>query len=248
MTQGTPLLLGASAEAWFAVDPGGTILELNEAAAGLVGLEPARAAGVKCHELLRGHGFDGTPICRDDCPYLDVDREDAVPGPLDMLVVAARGTAAARELELRVHHLPIRRQGRPLVVHLLEDVRTRRRHERIGARLEALRTGVPVAAGPLTERQLQVLRLVVEGMSSLQIAGQLGIRPATARNYVARVLDRLGVSSRSSALLSFLVDPGQPDRPDPGASPPAQGQAGPGAARGEGNRTRSRRAARGRST
>lgn len=248
MTQGAPLLLGASAEAWFAVDPWGTILELNEAAAGLLGLEPARAAGVKCYELLRGHGFEGTPICRDDCPYLDVDREEAAPGPLEMLAVAAGGTAAARELELRVHHLPIRRQGRPLVVHLLEDVRTRRRHERIGAKLEALRMGMPVAAGPLTKRQLQVLRLVVEGMSSLQIAGQLGIRPATARNYVGRVLDRLGVSSRSSALLYFLVDPGQPGRPDAGASPPAQGHAGPGTERGGGHRTRPRRAARERST
>jgi len=218
MTQGSTRLFGPSEEAWFVVDPAGTILELNEAAAGLIGLEPARATGVKCHELLRGHGADGTPICRVDCPYL-VDQRRAAPSPVDMLVPAPRGSAQAQDLDLQVHHLAIRGQGRPLVAHLLEDVRIRRRHERIGARLEGLRMGVPAAAGPLTKRELQVLRLVVEGLSSVQIAGELGIQPATARNYVARVLDKLGVSSRSSALLHYLVDPGQPDRPDAGASP-----------------------------
>lgn len=220
--QGPTRLFGASGDAWFVIDPGGTILELSEAAGGLLGLEPARATGMKCYELLRGHGADGTPICRVDCPYL-VDQRRAAQGPVDMLVPAPRGSAEAQDLDLQVHHLAIRGRDRPLVVHLLEDVRIRRRQERIGAKLEALRMGLPVAGGPLTKRELQVLRLVVEGMSSAQIAGELGIQPATARNYVARVLDKLGVSSRSSALLHYLVDPGQPDRPDAGALPAAPG-------------------------
>lgn len=240
MTQASTRLFGPSGEAWFVINPAGTILELNEAAAGLLGLEPARATGVKCYALLRGHGADGTPICRADCPYL-VDPRGAAQSPVDMLVPASRGGAETQDLDLQVHHLAIQGQGGPLVVHLLEDVRIRRRHERIGARLEGLRMGVPVAAGPLTKRELQVLRLVVEGMSSAQIAGELGIQPATARNYVARVLDKLGVSSRSSALLHFLVDPGQPGRSDAGASPAVRGPARRKAVRGGGNRPRPRR-------
>jgi DNA-binding CsgD family transcriptional regulator len=139
-----------------------------------------------------------------------------------------------------MHHLAIRSGRQVLVLHLLENVRARRRNERIGARLEALRMGVPDAAGSLTKREFEVLRLVVEGLSSVQIAAQLGIRPVTARNYVARVLDRLGVSSRSSALMRYLVGPSPSGGPDAGASPAVHGPAGRTTVRGGGNGPRPR--------
>ncbi len=48
MTQGSTRLFGPSGEAWFVVNPAGTLLELNEAAAGLLGLGlPESGSGMR---------------------------------------------------------------------------------------------------------------------------------------------------------------------------------------------------------
>lgn len=63
------------------------------------------------------------------------------------------------------------------------------------------RAGVPAGNGPaaalpiggLTERERQVLSLVVAGLSNQEIARELGLLPATVKNHVHRVLHKLGV-------------------------------------------------------
>jgi DNA-binding NarL/FixJ family response regulator len=58
----------------------------------------------------------------------------------------------------------------------------------------------PRPAG-LTERQVQVLRLVARGLSNRAIAAELVISPRTAEHHVQDVYARLGVSSRAAATL-----------------------------------------------
>jgi non-specific serine/threonine protein kinase len=52
-------------------------------------------------------------------------------------------------------------------------------------------------AGPLTARQLEVARLVAEGLTDRQIAARLVISPRTAESHVEQILARLGVRSRA---------------------------------------------------
>ncbi len=59
--------------------------------------------------------------------------------------------------------------------------------------------GVPGQGMPLTQREIQVLRLVDEGLTNKEIASRLHISAATARNHVHNILDRLGVRTRSRA-------------------------------------------------
>jgi DNA-binding NarL/FixJ family response regulator len=54
----------------------------------------------------------------------------------------------------------------------------------------------------LTNRQLEVLRLLAEGMSTAQIADDLGLSRTTVRNYIANVLAALGVHSRLQAVIT----------------------------------------------
>ena len=51
----------------------------------------------------------------------------------------------------------------------------------------------------LTDREWQVLRCVVDGLSTIQIAAALQVRPSTARTHVQNVLAKLGVHSRLQA-------------------------------------------------
>jgi DNA-binding NarL/FixJ family response regulator len=58
----------------------------------------------------------------------------------------------------------------------------------------------PRPAG-LTERQVEVLRLVAEGLSNPKIAERLVISRRTAEHHVQEVYARIGVSSRAGAAL-----------------------------------------------
>ena len=53
---------------------------------------------------------------------------------------------------------------------------------------------------PLSERELDVLRLVAEGMSNAEIAERLVVSVGTVKTHVHNLLDKLGVSSRTQAI------------------------------------------------
>jgi DNA-binding NarL/FixJ family response regulator len=62
--------------------------------------------------------------------------------------------------------------------------------------------GAPTPAEPaqaLTDRELEILRLVAQGDSNPEIAGKLHLAPGTVRNYVSAILAKLGVSDRTQA-------------------------------------------------
>ena len=48
----------------------------------------------------------------------------------------------------------------------------------------------------LTERELEVLRMVARGMSNAEIAEELTISPATAKTHVAHLLTKLDARDR----------------------------------------------------
>ena len=54
---------------------------------------------------------------------------------------------------------------------------------------------------PLTERELEVLRLMARGWSNQRIAKELSITERTVRFHVGNVLGKLGVSSRTEAVV-----------------------------------------------
>lgn len=54
-------------------------------------------------------------------------------------------------------------------------------------------------AQKLTERELDVLRLLAKGMTNADIAAALHLSEGTVRNYISAILDKLGVSDRTQA-------------------------------------------------
>ncbi len=57
---------------------------------------------------------------------------------------------------------------------------------------------------PLTKRELQVLRMLANGLGNKEIAGQLGISSHTAKFHVAQILAKLGASSRTEAVTTAI--------------------------------------------
>lgn len=85
----------------------------------------------------------------------------------------------------------------------LADEALRRLLERCARQARELRSGaaVPVAhaAAELSEREVQVLRLIAGGQSNKHIARALGLSPHTVKRHVARILDKTGRNSRLQA-------------------------------------------------
>jgi len=62
----------------------------------------------------------------------------------------------------------------------------------------------PPTPEPLTEREVEVLKLVARGRSNQEIAEQLVISEATARTHVSNILRKLHLASRTQAALYAL--------------------------------------------
>ena len=63
----------------------------------------------------------------------------------------------------------------------------------------------PAAPGlDLTEREREVLALMIEGLNNTQIAGRLTVSPSTIKSHVSNILAKLGVASRTEAVTLAL--------------------------------------------
>jgi two-component system NarL family response regulator len=62
-------------------------------------------------------------------------------------------------------------------------------------------SGGAIAPPPLTERELEVIRALAQGMSDRQIAGSLGISEKTVRNHTSNIYRKLHIFDRTQAVI-----------------------------------------------
>lgn len=89
-----------------------------------------------------------------------------------------------------------------------------------------------IGAVPLSAREIDVVRCVAEGLTNRGIAQRLKLTEHTVKNYMFRIFDKLGVSSRLEVLLYALGKSNVPGttatrRPSPALGLPARAAASP---------------------
>ncbi|HKX66182.1 MAG TPA: HD domain-containing phosphohydrolase [Intrasporangium sp.] len=156
-----------------------------EDVARLAGQHHERCDGSGYHRGLRGPDL---PLASRVLAAADRYQRDVEGGPRRAPLSARE---AASGLASAVRGGALDREAVDAVLHVTGDVARRRSH----------------AVGGLTDRQLEVLRLVTTGLSNRQIGARLGISTRTAEHHVQDVYERIGVRSRAAAAL-FAMEHG----------------------------------------
>jgi DNA-binding NarL/FixJ family response regulator len=133
-------------------------------------------------------------------------------------------TKDGRKVWLDVSIITLHRRGKPLTLHLLRDATRREKSQRAledfldvlkahgvlgrnqGRKRDRTVRGIPSSASSssrfssLTQRELEVLKLLTRGMSTQRVAGKLRISERTVRSHVRHIFKKCGVHSRVEAV------------------------------------------------
>jgi DNA-binding NarL/FixJ family response regulator len=134
---------------------------------------------------------------------------------LDRAVRHARAQHASIRLERRDERLILTLADDGDATAGIETLRAAsRRIAQLGGAIETgagprggLQIAIAIAVAPppeLTPRELEVLRLLAEGMSNKAIGGALGVSPRTVNFHLDNIFSKLGVASRTEAVVSAL--------------------------------------------
>jgi DNA-binding NarL/FixJ family response regulator len=79
--------------------------------------------------------------------------------------------------------------------------------------------GPPPELHDLTERELDVMRLVARGLTNAEMATKLHLGEATVKSHVAHILAKLRLRDRTQTVViaheTGLLEPGKTERPPP---------------------------------
>lgn len=98
---------------------------------------------------------------------------------------------------------------RDQLLQAIRDVAEGRAHLHPAIALKVMRelghpSKLPPTTDPLTERELDTLRLIARGLSNQEIAAALGIHERTVAKYITSILDKLHLANRTQAALYAL--------------------------------------------
>ena len=153
----------------------------------LFGYPASEAVGRYLQEILEGRDVFGNRLCREGCWLRDTFRSGEPLQRFEIDVRHARGRRIRVVVDAEAD-----RPAEGWTYHFQPD---RRR--------PATPPGETDEAGPapaLTQRELDVLRLLARGAETAEIARELGISATTVRNHVQHILEKMGAHTRLQAV------------------------------------------------
>jgi PAS domain S-box-containing protein len=202
-------LLFQTVDGAFAVDPDERITFWNPACEQLFGIPAREVLGRPCSAVLRGTDPWGKPLCKQGCNVARLACGGTPPETFPLRVRDARG----KDLRLSVSIVLVPSKWKDLwtVVHLLHrgevpevlDVVERSFSRKPRARQAGPRDAdrsSPATLASLTPRELEILRLLSEGLPSSVLSQRLSISLTTVRNHIQHLLSKLKVHSQMEAV------------------------------------------------
>lgn len=175
----------------FACDERGSIVAWNSASERLLGHRADDVTGLPCDSVLCGRDVFGNLYCTANCN----PRQIAGGGSGMRRFLMDVRTAGGSFLRVTLHtiRVPGRGPNRFALVHVMDT------DEEAGTK--GFRRG---RAPDLTPRELEVLRLLCDGIGTRLIAERLFISPSTTRKHIQNILAKMGAHSRLEAVCVAL--------------------------------------------
>jgi DNA-binding CsgD family transcriptional regulator len=201
-------LVRSTADAAFAVDGDGDIVAWNATASLTFGIQEQEAVGRRCGDMLQGADECG-PVCSADCTIRQSVRARRPVRNFDLLVATPMGRRWFN-ISVLIYSDP----GSPdsYALHVARPVDTRKRLEMVvrdfvrGESIgeEALASPsisrAVVGNAPLSDREVDVLRLLGRGFTTTEVARSLSISRTTVNNHVQHAMAKLDAHTRLEAI------------------------------------------------
>ena len=194
--------LARAGDGAFVIGPDGRIILWNRMAEKVLGYTAREAIGRPCCDVFVGRDDNDNRLCYQGCHVMSLVKMGDAIQSFDMHTQ----TKAGKPVWLNISILAMggnSRNGGPLTVHLFRDVTaTKELLTLVNERLAPPATNGdrPEAASALTRRELEVLRLMGQGINTAGAAERLDVSPATIRNHAQNIFGKLGVHSRLEAV------------------------------------------------
>lgn len=139
---------------------------------------------------------------------LDLQRElNRRQVPLPVVFMSARGDVATSVRALKAGAVDFLEKpfDHDVLLNAVDDALTRERRLREARDARRRAVSVRQRCQRLTERELDVFRLVVEDLTSSEIAARLGVSRRTVEHHREHIMDKLGARSRLHLLLMAVL-------------------------------------------
>ena len=184
----------------FVIGADGRITLWNRAAERILGYPAREVLGRACCDVFVGMDGSGNRLCYRGCHVMNLVKLGDSVQSFDMRTRAKNGRVVWLNISILTAGGP---PDGSYTIHLFRDVTATRElltlvHERLAGPPAGGEPGSPGAS--LSRRELEVLRLMADGLSTSAAAERLHVSPATIRNHVQNILAKLGVHSRLEAV------------------------------------------------
>ena len=200
-----PAFFGRSSDAVFVVRRDFRIVYWSPRAEQLLGVPAARAVGRHCFDVICARHAVGQAQCGPQCWVMHSLWHGNLAPSFAVNVPSANRSAGAYTLGF------FSDDDGEFLVHVLRGPGPADQADSVNPYSQAPDESARVTA--LSDREREVLRFIMAGATSREIAEQLTISHATARNHTQNVLAKLGVHSRAEAAVAGLNARLEPRRP-----------------------------------
>ena len=195
-----------STDAVFGIDAAGRIQFANSKFERLLGHSRSQLCGSWCAEVLCGTDMHGQRFCGADCPIPKTIADRPSISDFDLAVKRADGDRVL--VNIGTSYIPpqLREQaGQVNVFFSMRQVNPQRMLQRIAmAPAEKSVKADTRRHDQLTSREKEVLDLATRGMKTTQIASRLFVSIQTVRSHFKNIDPKLGVNSRTEAVIYAL--------------------------------------------
>jgi PAS domain S-box-containing protein len=201
-----------TADGVFIVDGDQHILRWNKGAEKILKFSESEVLSRECFQVMAGKASPGKIHCKRNCAVHSGMLVGECQKNFDLLTHAKDG----EPLWINISFISSPNPNLPFLVHILRDITREKNTERavhqfladLSPRSLRAEPDKPIAqnaslgrpAAILSEREIEVLTLLAEGLTTKALAQKLDISHFTARNHIQNILGKLNLHSKAQAV------------------------------------------------